>query len=82
MTLGNMRGNGVRPLAVRCLLCHHQAVLSVGRSAAGGGRSGKEVEAPSGGSVAVNCLWKILLLRQKNFAELANCRVRYVSYLY
>jgi hypothetical protein len=29
MTLGNMRANGVRSLAVSCLLCHHQAVLSV-----------------------------------------------------
>jgi hypothetical protein len=29
MTLGNMRANGVPSLAVRCMLCHHQAVLSV-----------------------------------------------------
>jgi hypothetical protein len=28
MTLGNMRANGVRWLAVSCHLCHHQAVLS------------------------------------------------------
>jgi hypothetical protein len=28
MTLGNMRANGVRSLAVSCHLCHHQAVLS------------------------------------------------------
>jgi len=27
MTLGNMRENGVRSLAVYCLRCHHQAVL-------------------------------------------------------
>jgi hypothetical protein len=29
MTLGNMRENGVRSLAVYCLLCHHRAVLGV-----------------------------------------------------
>jgi hypothetical protein len=29
MTLGNMRANGVRSLSVSCLLCQHQAVLSV-----------------------------------------------------
>jgi len=31
MTLGNMRQNGVRTLAVTCgaLRCHHQAVLNV-----------------------------------------------------
>jgi hypothetical protein len=29
MTLGNMRANGVRSLAVSCSLCHHRAVLSV-----------------------------------------------------
>jgi hypothetical protein len=29
MTLGNMRANGVRSLAVTCVLCHHRAVLSV-----------------------------------------------------
>jgi hypothetical protein len=29
MTLGNMRANGVRSLAVSCLICKHQAVLSV-----------------------------------------------------
>jgi hypothetical protein len=29
MTLGNMRVNGVRSLSVRCLICHHQAVLAV-----------------------------------------------------
>jgi hypothetical protein len=28
MTLGNMRGNGVRSLAVSCWNCHHEAVLS------------------------------------------------------
>jgi hypothetical protein len=28
MTLGNMRANGVRSLAVSCHLCHHEAVLS------------------------------------------------------
>jgi hypothetical protein len=27
-TLGNMRANGVRSLAVSCWQCHHQAVLS------------------------------------------------------
>jgi hypothetical protein len=27
MTLGNMRANGVRSLAVSCWQCHHQAVL-------------------------------------------------------
>jgi hypothetical protein len=31
MTLGNMRANGVRSLAVSCHLCHHQAVLSADR---------------------------------------------------
>ena len=32
MTLGNMRANGVRRLAVNCgaLGCHHEAVLDVG----------------------------------------------------
>jgi hypothetical protein len=29
MTLGNMRANGVRSLAVSCLTCHHKAVLAV-----------------------------------------------------
>ena len=29
MTLGNMRQNGVRSLAVHCDLCHHEAVLEV-----------------------------------------------------
>jgi hypothetical protein len=29
MTLGNMRANGVRSLAVRCPLCRHTAVLAV-----------------------------------------------------
>lgn len=29
MILGNMRQNGVRSLAVRCNLCHHEAVLEV-----------------------------------------------------
>jgi len=28
MTLGNMRENGVRSLAVSCLLCRHESVLS------------------------------------------------------
>jgi hypothetical protein len=28
MTLGNMRGLGVRSLAASCELCHHAAVLS------------------------------------------------------
>jgi hypothetical protein len=28
MTLGNMRANGARSLAVSCHLCHHEAVLS------------------------------------------------------
>jgi hypothetical protein len=27
MTLGNMRENGVRSLAVSCLLCRHEAVV-------------------------------------------------------
>jgi hypothetical protein len=31
MTLGNMRANGVRSLAVSCWLCHHDAVLGVDR---------------------------------------------------
>jgi hypothetical protein len=29
MTLGNMRENGMRSLAVYCWACHHQAVLAV-----------------------------------------------------
>jgi hypothetical protein len=29
MTLGNMRRNGVRSLAVACALCHHAAVVDV-----------------------------------------------------
>jgi hypothetical protein len=29
MTLANMRANGVRPLAVTCQLCHHEAVMRV-----------------------------------------------------
>jgi hypothetical protein len=29
MTLGNMRANGVRSLAVYCWTCHHQSVLAV-----------------------------------------------------
>jgi hypothetical protein len=29
MTLGNMRANGVRSIAVTCSLCRHRAVLSV-----------------------------------------------------
>jgi hypothetical protein len=29
MALGNMGANGARSLTVRCLLCHHQAVLAV-----------------------------------------------------
>jgi hypothetical protein len=28
MTLGNMRANGVRSLAVSCWLCHHRTILS------------------------------------------------------
>jgi hypothetical protein len=28
MTLGNMRDNGVRSLAVSCWICQHQAILS------------------------------------------------------
>jgi hypothetical protein len=28
MTLGNMRANGVRSLAVTCPKCHHEAVIS------------------------------------------------------
>jgi hypothetical protein len=31
MTLGNMRADGVRSLAVSCWQCHHEAVLSVDR---------------------------------------------------
>ena len=31
MTLANMRANGVRSLAIRCDLCHHEAVLNVDR---------------------------------------------------
>lgn len=31
MTLGNMRSLGVRSLAVRCELCHHEAVLPASR---------------------------------------------------
>ncbi len=31
MTLANMRANGVRSLAIRCELCHHEAVLNVDR---------------------------------------------------
>jgi hypothetical protein len=29
MTLGNMRANGVRSLAVSCMICHHPAALAV-----------------------------------------------------
>jgi hypothetical protein len=29
MDLANMRGNGVRSLAVSCWICHHRAVLNV-----------------------------------------------------
>jgi hypothetical protein len=29
MTLANMRHNGVRSLAVRCEVCHHEATLNV-----------------------------------------------------
>jgi hypothetical protein len=29
VTLDNMRENGVRPLAVSCLICHHKAILRV-----------------------------------------------------
>ena len=35
MTLGNMRVNGVRNLAVFCGACHHQAVVDVSRYADG-----------------------------------------------
>jgi hypothetical protein len=28
MTLGNMRSNGVRSLAIACTICRHQAVIS------------------------------------------------------
>ena len=31
MTLGNMRDNGVRSLAVSCWQCHHRAILSAER---------------------------------------------------
>jgi hypothetical protein len=31
MTLGNMRANGVRSMAVSCWQCHHEAVLSADR---------------------------------------------------
>jgi hypothetical protein len=31
MTLGNMRANGVRSLAVQCVVCRHQSVLDVAR---------------------------------------------------
>ncbi len=31
MTLANMRANGVRSLAIRCELCHHEAGLNVDR---------------------------------------------------
>ena len=31
MTLGNMRQNGVRSLAVACSICHHEAVISAER---------------------------------------------------
>ena len=31
MTLGNMRANGVRSLAISGRICHHQAMLSVDR---------------------------------------------------
>jgi hypothetical protein len=33
-TLGNMRANGVRPLAVPCWQCHHRAFLSAGAAGA------------------------------------------------
>src|SRR5215469_13518550 len=36
MTLANMRHNGGRSLAVRCELCHHEAVVNVAASTAGG----------------------------------------------
>jgi len=36
MTLANMRHNGVRSLAIRCELCHHEAVVNVAASTAGG----------------------------------------------
>jgi hypothetical protein len=31
MTLGNMRQNDVRSIAVYCLVCHHEAVLNADR---------------------------------------------------
>jgi hypothetical protein len=31
MTLANMRANGGRSLAIRCDLCHHEAVINVDR---------------------------------------------------
>ena len=31
MTLGNMRENGVRSLAVSCWICHHRAVSTISR---------------------------------------------------
>jgi hypothetical protein len=31
MTLANKRANGVRSLAIRCDLCHYEAVLNVDR---------------------------------------------------
>jgi hypothetical protein len=31
MTLGNMRANGVRSLAVSCHLCHHETIISAAR---------------------------------------------------
>jgi hypothetical protein len=31
MTLGNMRANGVRSLAVSCLTCHHETVINADR---------------------------------------------------
>ena len=42
MTLGNMRENGVRRLAVHCERCHHQALLDVSGYA-------DEVEVPAFG---------------------------------
>jgi hypothetical protein len=43
MTLGNMRANGVRSLAVSCWQCHHRAILSAD---SGPITSGAEAVAP------------------------------------
>jgi hypothetical protein len=67
MTLGNMRANGVRSLAVTCHLCHHEAVLDVsawpdhipvpafgprGPTPAGGTFRGARIEASAYPSIA------------------------------